>query len=272
MLVSAADQVDAASLQGVWAKLDRAEEHLKTLVGEVGAFITREPQPFGLSIPYLDAETGWHTVYGIVEEKPPERLGVILGDLLHNVRSALDHLVWQLVLLNGGQPKGGARGNAFPIALTPDQWVSAQSQHLAGVDARHREIIEKTQPYKRGSDAPMTYLGWLRFLSDTDKHQVVHPTLATMQDDPVDAVSFRVTHGPGRVVAKQFQQVLFEHGAELLRCKVEPLTSDTEVEMVGDIPLRVAFSDRRAPDAIPGQLLAAARVVAREFEPAFESG
>lgn len=260
----------AASLDGVWAKLDRGEEHLKTLASEIDAFINRDPQPFGFSIPYLNPETGWHTVYGIVEDTPPERLGVILGDVLHNIRSALDHLVWQLVLLNGGEPKGGARGNAFPIALTEDQWKTAQGQHLAGVAEAHREIIEKTQPYKRGDKASTTYFGWLKFLSDTDKHQVVHPMLAIMHDDPIETVSFRVTRGPGHVVREQFQQVLFSQGAELLRCRVEPLTPEAEVEMVGDVPLRVAFSDRLAPETIPNQLLAAARVVAREFQPAFE--
>jgi hypothetical protein len=262
----------AVTLHGVWAKLDRADEHLKTLAGEISAFIGRDPQPFGFSVPYLNPETGWHIVYGIVEEKPPERLGVILGDVLHNVRSALDHLVWQLVLLNGGEPKGGARGNAFPIAMKCDQWKTAQGQHLAGVAEGHREVIEKTQPYKQGSRASETYFAWLKSLSDTDKHQVVHPVLAVMHDDPVEAVSFNVTRGPGRVIKKQFQQVLFEHGAELLRCKVKPLTPDTDVEMVGDVPLRIAFSNRLATDAIPNQLLAAARVVVREFEPAFAEG
>lgn len=259
------------SLDGVWAKLDRADEHLEVLASEIKSFINRDPQPFGFSVPYFDPDTGWHTVYGMVEEEPPERLGVILGDVLHNIRSALDHLIWQLVVLSGAEPRAGSRGNAFPISLTQAQWDTAQGQHLAGVADSHRTIIEKTQPYKRGANADTTYFGWLRFLSDTDKHQVVHPVLAFMLDDPIETVSFQVTNGPGRVVKQQFQSLPFEHGAGLLRCKVEPMTSDTEVEMVGGVPLRIGFSERRAPDAIPNQLLAAARVVVQEFQPAFDT-
>src|SRR5262245_38750186 len=119
---------DGATLDGVWAKLARAEEHLITLADEIKAFITRDPQPFGLSVPQFDPVTGWYIVYAIVDEDPPERLGVILGDVLHNTRSALDHLVWQLVILNRGTPKGGARGNAFPAARTEDAWRTAQER------------------------------------------------------------------------------------------------------------------------------------------------
>ena len=34
-------------------------------------------------------------------EPSPLHLGVIVGDFLHNLRCVLDHLVWQLVVLNG---------------------------------------------------------------------------------------------------------------------------------------------------------------------------
>jgi hypothetical protein len=73
-------------------------------------------------------------------------------------------------------------------------------------------------------------------------------------------------------VKQQFQGLLFAHGAELLRCKVEPITLDTSVEMVGGVPLHIAFSERLAPEGIPNQVLAAARVVVREFQPDFEVG
>jgi hypothetical protein len=40
----------------------------------------------------------------------------ILGDVVHNWRSALDHLVWQLVLLDTGED--GTPEHQFPIAST----------------------------------------------------------------------------------------------------------------------------------------------------------
>ncbi len=44
----------AASLEGVWAKLARAQEHHDLLEQELRYFIEQDPQPIGLSIPYLD--------------------------------------------------------------------------------------------------------------------------------------------------------------------------------------------------------------------------
>jgi hypothetical protein len=257
-----------ASLKGVRAKLDRADEHLNALADAIQVFISRDPQPFGISVPYFDPNTNWYTVYAIVEEEPPDRLGVILGDVLHNTRSALDHLVWQLVILDGGIPKGGSRGNAFPISMTEAAWETAKGQHLAGVSEAHRNILEKTQPFK--ADNPdLSLFGWLRYLSDTDKHQVVHPMASIIHDDPTGAVSFEVTHGPGKVVKEQWQETWFSHGAELLRCKVEPVTPDTEVEMIGDVKLRVAFGERRARETLPKLLMAAAESLVREFAPDF---
>jgi len=255
-----------ATLDGVWAKLARAEEHLITLADEIKAFIARDPQPFGLSVPQFDSVTGWYIVYAIVDEEPPERLGVILGDVLHNTRSALDHLVWQLVILNGGTPKGGAGGNAFPIARSETAWRTAQERQLAGVAEAHRKTIEKTQPFK--VDNPdRSPLAWLQFLSNTDKHQIVHPIAGIVQDDPIGKVSFQVTQGPGQVVREQWQREWFTSDAELLRCKVEPMTPDTKVEVIGDVELRLAFS--RVRENLPKLLIALAKSLTEDLHPAF---
>ena len=138
----------AASLEGVWAKLARAEKHHDLLEQELGDFIEQDPQPIGLSIPYLDTESGWHVCLAIARQPPPPRLGVLLGDLLHNVRSALDHLVWQLVLLNGETPRAGGRGNDYPLAMSEHEWRTAEGSSLRGVAEEHRAKIQITQPYK----------------------------------------------------------------------------------------------------------------------------
>lgn len=67
---------------------------------------------------------------GRVLHPPPLRLGVIVGDLVHNVRSALDHLVWQLVLANAQQP---TRATQFPVCSKREQWAWVRARSLAGV-------------------------------------------------------------------------------------------------------------------------------------------
>jgi hypothetical protein len=253
----------AEPLDGCRAKLDRADEHLDLFEREIDAFLEDESQSVALSIPYLDPESGYHIVYAVVESDPPLRLGVILGDVVHNVRSALDHLVWQLVLANGETP---GRGNAFPIVDHPNDFAGKAAVALKGVTPGHRAVIESVQPY-HGSDGPeTTYLGLLRHLSNVDKHQVVHTTLAVLLD-PGERISARVVRGPGRVAVKQFMPLgAFEHGAELLRFKVEPLTPDTEVDVDGDVPGGIAIGERRARLDHVKHLPQVARIFLRQFE------
>lgn len=46
----------------------------------------------------------------------PLTFSAIIGDVLYDLRSALDHLAWQLVIANGGTPN---RDTAFPIYSSP---------------------------------------------------------------------------------------------------------------------------------------------------------
>lgn len=60
------------------------------------------------------ATGGLHYVATVIKPLPP-RLPLVVGDLVHNLRSALDHIVCQLFLANGGVA-ANARHVAFPIA------------------------------------------------------------------------------------------------------------------------------------------------------------
>jgi hypothetical protein len=260
----------AADLSGVRAKIARADEHLALLDTEVRAFVDGDPQPYALSIPYLDMESGWYIVYGIVNHGPPLRLGVIVGDVAHNARSALDHLVWQLVLLNGATPD---QNNAFPMAVSESGWNAALKQkRLRGVSEAHRGIIQSVQPYKGPNGPERTYTGMLAYLSNIDKHQVVHATLGVILDPGAgpNQAHFRVVKGSGKVIHEQVRYgSLIEQGAEMMRARVEPIGADTEVEMDGTIPIDVAFGDRRIPSAYIKHLAQVARVIVTEFESDF---
>lgn len=53
-----------------------------------------------------------------IDPPPPAlRLAVVAGDILHSLRSALEHLAWALVLENGGEPSDSKPATQFPISL-----------------------------------------------------------------------------------------------------------------------------------------------------------
>jgi hypothetical protein len=262
------------SLAGVWAKIERADEHAQLLEREVRCFFDRDVQPVTASVGYFDPESGWHVVYGIVNEHPPPRLGVILGDLVHNVRSALDHLVWQLVLWNGETPKRGSAGSTFPFAMTKSAWKATKKRSLLGVSEKHRAILQQAQPYKGGNGPENTITAALRDLSNVDKHQVVHTTLATIRDPGAGPhrASFRVVEGDAQIVQEQVRYGEgFEHGTPLMRARTEPANSGVKVEVDGTIPFDVAFGKRRARWESIKKLPQIVRLLVREFEADFAS-
>ena len=68
----------------------------------------------------------------------PISWSVSFGEILYNLRSSLDHLVWQLVLANGQTP---GRHNAFPITNDAQGWEKVKENPLNGVNSRHKSMI-----------------------------------------------------------------------------------------------------------------------------------
>jgi hypothetical protein len=256
--------------RGAWAKIARADEHLALLEAEVRAFLEGDPEPIALSVPYLDADSGWYIVYGIVKQQPPLRLGVIVGDVVHNARSALDHLVWQLALLNGASPD---RYNAFPLAFTEAAWHDAIRQgRLRGVSKNRIETIKKVQPYRGPNGPERTLTGMLSNLSNVDKHRVVHTAIAVLRDPDIASrpARFRVVRGSGTIMRQQANRgAQIEHRAELMRALVQPVEEDIEVEMDGQIPVEIAFGDGPIPSGYIKNVAEVARVIVREVEADF---
>ena len=106
-----------------------------------------------------------------IQPKTPPELSVVIGDFLFCIRSALDHLVWQLVIKNGGVP---ASHNMFPITSSKAKFneAVAKSKRLDGVTPKSCAIIESLQPYHTGNEA----LGRLNVLHNADKHRALNLT------------------------------------------------------------------------------------------------
>jgi hypothetical protein len=90
------------NLTGVRLKLDRAASHIDAIRDKALAFTGREPPPFGFRVEEreLSDEVVEYTLYAVVREQPPRDFAPMIGDAIHNIRSALDHLVYELVPAN----------------------------------------------------------------------------------------------------------------------------------------------------------------------------
>ncbi len=150
-------------LLGCRLKLQQAQRHLWELKAEVDRFQESDRDP-----------------------TPPLYLGVIVGDFLHNLRCGLDHLIWQLVLLNGATP---TKSHQFPICDTEDEFRRKAKQQLRGLTPSQVDTVATFQPYRLGDEAKMHSLAALRDLSNIDKHQFVHSS-AIVDDDAAREVVF----------------------------------------------------------------------------------
>lgn len=112
--------------------------------------------------------------YGILVEfpDPSEDLPLAISDCIHNLRSALDYIVFELAIKDSGTVQEGTQ---FPLdtespKTTPDGhklgWdvrVKSSIQHLS---QPHRDIIEKMQPYNG-----VKWTKALKDISNPDKHR-----------------------------------------------------------------------------------------------------
>lgn len=162
-------------LDGVWAKLDRARLHARNLNDRLADALDPDRQSF---IRQLDGHPSKY-VYKIERVPPMEtEWSLILGDFLTNVRAALDHLAWQLVILDGAIPD---KNTKFPICLSATSQTGRPSPaRIAKITSQKIiDAVESVQPYKlagqpgQPANPESAVLHVLNRLVNADKHRLL---------------------------------------------------------------------------------------------------
>jgi hypothetical protein len=125
---------------------------------------------------------------GPVENLFPIMWGLLLGDIVHDYRSCLDHTAW--ALYQRGNPPTGSdyekSGVYFPITKSNDDFnaeLRGRRPKLPGVRRADIAIVRRYQPYSRGeSRAPSHVFSILKNLSDADKHRVIQPVIPVPEE------------------------------------------------------------------------------------------
>lgn len=186
------------SFDGCWAKVKRAGEHRDALNAEiVSAFTERDHLP-RVGTRY-EEETGDHVLY--VSYMPDlsaliERASILFGDSVHNLRCALDHVVFELAMAHKKGQIEHPRRLAFPITDSENNWKQ-EERRLTEVSPEARALIKWYQPFEalaRAGQPPgtPTLLGYIRDLDDWDKHRLLTPVTvpgASLADPQPDAMA-----------------------------------------------------------------------------------
>jgi hypothetical protein len=166
-------------LAGSWAKLTRAQRHVDDLRHAILAACDGEGPPRVLATRrHFDAEN--NLVLWIAERVPDigDDWGLMVGDAIHNMRCALDHLWWQLAIDHLGRKptEAEAREIQFPILTYSTAEKFRQHRYLKHVSPEVAERAERCQRFD-APDEEVLLLTILATLSNRDKHREIHPTL-----------------------------------------------------------------------------------------------
>jgi hypothetical protein len=239
------------ALGGAFAKFRRADAHLEMLDVVWGKYLGSEPRPYDFIV-HINPETGDHTIYAEIVRPPPAMLSVIVGDVLHNLRSGLDHLAWELVKRAGGKP---GRHTYFPICDSEERWLQEVEHRRRSGDRRSPlsgiepsspiwKFIQAVQPYKRAVYADA--MTALRVLSNADKHRQL--LISGMFPDPDDFAA-ALRWSPEAILREQKiflgPDEPMKDGDKVAFLNFDPAKSDPHLRVEGELAFGIAFSDRR---------------------------
>jgi hypothetical protein len=172
--------VDA--LAGARLKIEGAKTHLEAIEEEIARVI--DPDAYRVVGEFQDERRKYaFRVEGLRELDP--MLSTVIGDCLHNLRSAFDHIAYQLILAVD-PPLEPTTSTMFPLlAEEPEKpvYISPKS----GPGARTMEIVEGVQAYHRGVEHDP--LAILEDLNRVGKHRELPPVVTA-----IDFMSYALTN------------------------------------------------------------------------------
>jgi hypothetical protein len=148
-------------LDDAFLRIDRAGQHLANLKRRVKAYDKAHGEAFVIRVEGMTVSQPT-----VPSEPPPRYLGVLIGETVQNLRTALDYLVFGLAWFDSGPDI--ERKTQFPIEDRPQGFSGRRNSFLKGVSDEHVAAIERLQPYNGG-----LWLANLRTLSNLDKHNVL---------------------------------------------------------------------------------------------------
>jgi hypothetical protein len=158
-------------LVGPRLKINRAEHHVAVLGELVTAYAARNPCRVVCHDGSERNKPDRHIWLVHIDEPPPADLRTTLGDIVHNLRSALDLMACDLVALNKGNPKNVY----FPIADASEQLdARIKDKHFDRASEEAISLLRKIGPYPGGEH----HLRALHDLDIMDKHKRLIPVMS----------------------------------------------------------------------------------------------
>ena len=168
-------------LEGFDAKLARADTHFNAVKLALEEVTKSDPD---LIPGEFDAQASGYLFRAQRDSRDATWLSSVIGDCVHNLRAALDYLVWELAPESARSSKG-ATSIEFPIFTDPLKYRDGAPKRIGSLDPNAQAVIERLQPFAgpnsdpfdpRWRDPETEPLAFLYALDNWDKHRSLNAT------------------------------------------------------------------------------------------------
>lgn len=206
-------------------KLKRGIEHVKTLCAEADAFEDGKAYLFESERELRSPQEAEYRCFAVQRRAMPSHWPLLAGEAIQNLRSALDHLIYE--------KSGGNRRTQFPIFTDHCEFQVLAPRKMKGVPEAVRAKIEEVQPY-RNAEENVAYhpLAQLSSLSNLDKHRVLTTFVSAVTKEGVgvpkgveliwEDIATNKRLGAGKA---QISTFIVRSEGEVKDVKVEPMFS-----------------------------------------------
>ncbi len=144
-------------------RINRAKKHLNVLNREIRAFIASKPYRCAIN---RDLKDGRNIFSPYLRDGFPITWGLLIGEVAHGLRSALDNIAWSLAITRDERI-------VFPIYIEESREFVRRLERLRD-DVRGD--VKAVQPYNRPDREKRMHPLWiLRIIDNIDKHRIILP-------------------------------------------------------------------------------------------------
>jgi hypothetical protein len=218
-------------------KIGRAKEHFDALGAELAAWAKTESMRVVKEVREDGRE---HRVFVEIIDYPPlDRWASMAGDCVHNLRSALDSLLYGIAIYQTGlNPPSDEKVIQFPI-VTDSTKFKGQSYRIRSLSDSVKNEIEKLQPYNRPHADLPPLLELLNVLSNQDKHRTLNVVVASVHSASIEIPA--PPHGPKLLSVTPIRAAI-RGKTEILSFRVEPPSPALQYKCIIRIPICLQHS------------------------------
>ena len=250
----------SSEFSSVWAKFGRAKEHIETLENEIKPWL--QTDPYRLT---KKSNADFTTYAAIIHvNNPPDlqRWSLIASDAIHNLRCALDHLIYAVAILRTKRnPPPSWNKWSFPVCDNASFFQSAigrlRKLSPGVLEGSVLEEIKRFQPYNRPHPRLPPVLSLLGEFDNSNKHRLLNLVIAQLwgvqANHVIDPTSTALPGEPFKLVVNTSEVV---DGAEIASYIFESPSPDADPKFEANIvisvtnPLQVGQDRLELPDVL----------------------